>query len=111
MDGLKTSSGDRFIENLERIIRENSKVGEIAQTLMICILNYKFCITLTVSVVYNNNILCTISPKDADDFVTPIKDDRRQDRETPAKRMRRKMVNYRDLDRPSEGPDLRKDSF
>lgn len=45
-----------------------------------------------------------------DGFTTPITEDRRFDRETPAKKVRRKLISYKDLDRPrvDSQPDLRK---
>ena len=90
VEGLKLASGERFIENLEKIIRDNSRLGPVK----------------SAENQYYNFSLINHS-KGAESFVTPVKDDRRQ--ETPAKRMRRKIISYRDLDRPSEGPDLRKD--
>ena len=42
-------------------------------------------------------------------YETPENEDRRIERETPARKVRRKLISYRDLDRPrEEGPDLRK---
>ena len=41
---------------------------------------------------------------------TPPNEDRRPERETPARKVRRKLISYKDLDSPKiEGPDLRKD--
>ena len=40
---------------------------------------------------------------------TPQNEDRRLERETPARKVRRKLISYKDLDSPKiEGPDLRK---
>ena len=39
---------------------------------------------------------------------TPINEDRRYEREVPARKVRRKLISYKDLDRPkNDGPDLR----